>query len=550
MATLRYPLARRSPSFDIGVDYDPAPDAEHSPPWSQNASRDPALLPRQISAIIGSYVFFVVVLGIMYLTIGRRIRASALAPRRKPDVEMTKPPAPTVRIDEPPLDPDLLKKPHDLGKLWAAVAADEHPGDIDDRPRDLAELRDKRDTVFEEEGQQQRRSSDDLRLRDKRDTMFEEDYHDWVADAKKRAELGQGPIASPRPTYARQSSSYTDGNFSSPRSPRRVSARRRSLRANMISAPKYLPGYSDYQRNKFGIDDGEETELEPLSPETPAFPRQFNRFEEPKTPTTRKARKARQAAAEEDMAIAAGQASAVAHGAPTPGFAPSDYSLALRAYQDQGSGRLQAAKLTRFAPGPGPLNAEPATAATAHSTHTPLIARTPMTAASSSQYASARTHHSDRYNGLQTPGTAGTQFTGVGTGRTLTPTTAATQYARAPDTAWALGGMGAGSQTPGTVLTQYAGGRERLQAGPTPMTAGFAPYEIQTPRTPYDMPRTPRTAGMFTPMTAGFAPRTPVTPYTPRAVTREQRRRVRREEQGGTAVTELAKSDRELWDAY
>ncbi len=69
----------------------PAPPPGKGPPISASALRDPAYLPAQISAIVGAYVFSVLVIGSAILFVGRRLRRAAQASPQSLAMEMMKP---------------------------------------------------------------------------------------------------------------------------------------------------------------------------------------------------------------------------------------------------------------------------------------------------------------------------------------------------------------------------------------------------------------------------------------------------------------------------
>ncbi|KAI9806122.1 MAG: hypothetical protein M1833_004529 [Piccolia ochrophora] len=78
-------------SSPLGVYWALAPAPEDGPPLSATASRDKALLPAQIGAIVGAYLLVVVVFGLLWLFVGRRLRSKIETSRRTLDVEMVKP---------------------------------------------------------------------------------------------------------------------------------------------------------------------------------------------------------------------------------------------------------------------------------------------------------------------------------------------------------------------------------------------------------------------------------------------------------------------------
>ncbi len=89
----------------LNIDWHPAPAPEDGPPLSASASRDKSLLGAQVGAIIGAWVFFVLVLGGYLHFIGRRLRADALRGRASLDVEMVKPTLSSRNFDPSPITP-------------------------------------------------------------------------------------------------------------------------------------------------------------------------------------------------------------------------------------------------------------------------------------------------------------------------------------------------------------------------------------------------------------------------------------------------------------
>ncbi|CZS89715.1 uncharacterized protein RCO7_02461 [Rhynchosporium graminicola] len=72
----------------LHIHWEPAPLPEDGPPLSANASRDKSLLPAQIGAILGSYLFCICVVGVALLVIGRRLRVAVQKSARALDIEM------------------------------------------------------------------------------------------------------------------------------------------------------------------------------------------------------------------------------------------------------------------------------------------------------------------------------------------------------------------------------------------------------------------------------------------------------------------------------
>ncbi|KAH7380906.1 hypothetical protein BKA64DRAFT_713458 [Cadophora sp. MPI-SDFR-AT-0126] len=90
----------------LNIDWDPAPAPEDGPPISAHASRDKSLLPVQIGAILGSYLFCVCVVGVALLVIGRRLRFQIQNSTRALDIEMVESTFPKTAAFEPsPVSP-------------------------------------------------------------------------------------------------------------------------------------------------------------------------------------------------------------------------------------------------------------------------------------------------------------------------------------------------------------------------------------------------------------------------------------------------------------
>jgi hypothetical protein len=76
--------------WTVNIDESPAPSPAEGPPFSAHASRNRALLPFEIIAVVGSYFACACILGLLLLTVARRSRRRALDMSAKP-VEMVKP---------------------------------------------------------------------------------------------------------------------------------------------------------------------------------------------------------------------------------------------------------------------------------------------------------------------------------------------------------------------------------------------------------------------------------------------------------------------------
>lgn len=87
--------------WSVDIDLDPAPSPQDGPPFSAHASRDRSLLPYQIIGLVGAYLGFVLILGSLLLTVGRRLRKRAQQVAARP-IEMIKP---MLRTFEPSLAP-------------------------------------------------------------------------------------------------------------------------------------------------------------------------------------------------------------------------------------------------------------------------------------------------------------------------------------------------------------------------------------------------------------------------------------------------------------
>ncbi|KAI9650548.1 hypothetical protein NHQ30_000565 [Ciborinia camelliae] len=75
-------------SNPLGIDWSPAPPPEDGPPLSAGASRNKALLPAQIGGIVGAYLLSLCVVGILIITLGRRLRRQVELEARALEVEL------------------------------------------------------------------------------------------------------------------------------------------------------------------------------------------------------------------------------------------------------------------------------------------------------------------------------------------------------------------------------------------------------------------------------------------------------------------------------
>ena len=77
--------------WHVSIFQGPAPPPGKGPPIQASALRDKSFLPAQIAAIVASYVFSVVVIGTVLLFVGRRLRQAAQASPKTLSMEMMKP---------------------------------------------------------------------------------------------------------------------------------------------------------------------------------------------------------------------------------------------------------------------------------------------------------------------------------------------------------------------------------------------------------------------------------------------------------------------------
>jgi hypothetical protein len=95
-------------SNPLNIDWYPAPSPEDGPPLSRGASRNKALLPAQVGAIVGTYFFSACVIGIALALIGRRLRRQITTSRKALDIEMVEPRVQPSSIDNTPISPNNI----------------------------------------------------------------------------------------------------------------------------------------------------------------------------------------------------------------------------------------------------------------------------------------------------------------------------------------------------------------------------------------------------------------------------------------------------------
>ncbi|KAL8742000.1 MAG: hypothetical protein Q9190_005454 [Brigantiaea leucoxantha] len=123
--------------WHVSVFEGPAPAPEDGPPLSANAIRDPAYLPGQIGAIIGSYLLSVLIISVGLLLVGRRLRRAAQASPSTLAMEMMQPVQADVpkAFDPSPISP-ASKNPYgpspqdtlDMKSNWPSPDKSRTPG--------------------------------------------------------------------------------------------------------------------------------------------------------------------------------------------------------------------------------------------------------------------------------------------------------------------------------------------------------------------------------------------------------------------------------------
>jgi len=78
--------------WHVNIDESPAPPPQDGPPFSAHATRNKALLPFQVIGIVGSYFAAIIILGTLFIAVGRTSRRRAMEAVTKP-TEMVKPAA-------------------------------------------------------------------------------------------------------------------------------------------------------------------------------------------------------------------------------------------------------------------------------------------------------------------------------------------------------------------------------------------------------------------------------------------------------------------------
>ena len=103
------PKTSGSGLWHVSIDESPAPLPENGPPFSADAIRNPALLKAQICGIIGSYVGFALIIGVLLATVGRRMRRRAQSSQSSLGMELVKP---ANRVFEAsPTSPNSIQRP-------------------------------------------------------------------------------------------------------------------------------------------------------------------------------------------------------------------------------------------------------------------------------------------------------------------------------------------------------------------------------------------------------------------------------------------------------
>jgi hypothetical protein len=92
----------------LNIDWDPAPSPEDGPPLSAGASRNRALLPAQISGIVGAYLFSVFVVGVVLLLVARKLRRQLQHSTKNLDIEMVEPHSKAYHTGPSPVSPGKI----------------------------------------------------------------------------------------------------------------------------------------------------------------------------------------------------------------------------------------------------------------------------------------------------------------------------------------------------------------------------------------------------------------------------------------------------------
>lgn len=102
-ANILYDIPKNNP---LNIHWDPAPAPEDGPPLSAGASRDKSLIPAQVGAIVGSYLFFVCTVVVLLVVLGRRLRRRIQTSSRALDIEMVETAFPkTTPLPTKPVSP-------------------------------------------------------------------------------------------------------------------------------------------------------------------------------------------------------------------------------------------------------------------------------------------------------------------------------------------------------------------------------------------------------------------------------------------------------------
>ena len=86
----------------VNVHNEPAPLPQDGPPESADAVRDPAALPIEVSAIVGSYFVWILLTAIAIITVGRRLRQGAQTSPRSLQMEILNPTTNQAQSDNLP----------------------------------------------------------------------------------------------------------------------------------------------------------------------------------------------------------------------------------------------------------------------------------------------------------------------------------------------------------------------------------------------------------------------------------------------------------------
>ena len=102
-------LIEASKLWHISVDEAPAPLTQAGPPFSFHATRDRSLLPGQICGIVAAYFGTILIIGALFLTVGRRLRSEAQSSQSTLGMELVK--SSNKNFEPSPISPNSAQRP-------------------------------------------------------------------------------------------------------------------------------------------------------------------------------------------------------------------------------------------------------------------------------------------------------------------------------------------------------------------------------------------------------------------------------------------------------